>query len=143
LALVAALGGAAIAAQSGTNSVLAARIGSVGWTAAFSAAVTSTLLAFYALLARAPLPVPERLAGLPWWAWLGGPLGAAFLFTIITTAPRIGATAALGSVIAGQLVAAALFDHFGLLGFAPRPLDAPRLLGIALLLAGVALLLRR
>ena len=37
---------------------------------------------------------------------------------------------------------AALIDHFGVLGAATRPLDLSRMLGIALLLAGIWLTIR-
>jgi transporter family-2 protein len=34
------------------------------------------------------------------------------------------------------------FDHFGWLGLSQRPLDLPRLLGVALLVGGVILIRR-
>ena len=45
-------------------------------------------------------------------------------------------------LVTGQMIASVTFDHFGWLGLAQRPVDLPRLLGIACLIGGV-LLIRR
>jgi transporter family-2 protein len=42
--------------------------------------------------------------------------------------------------IAGQVIVSILLDHFGAVGFAPRPATLPRLLGALLLVAGVLLI---
>ena len=44
-------------------------------------------------------------------------------------APRLGATRLIVLVIAGQLAASVIFDHFGLLDYAVRPFNAWRALG--------------
>ena len=46
-------------------------------------------------------------------------------------------------MISGQLLAAVLIDRFGLLGIAKQPIDATRILGLVLLVAGVVLVVRR
>lgn len=79
-----------------------------------------------------------RTLGLGWWI-AGGLLGAAYVTTMTFTVPKIGIGAATAFVIAGQLTAAALFDHFGLLGIHEQPLSMLRMLGIALLLVGAML----
>jgi bacterial/archaeal transporter family-2 protein len=40
----------------------------------------------------------------PAWMWLGGVMGLTVVFTITFAQPRIGATATIGILIAGQLV---------------------------------------
>jgi transporter family-2 protein len=45
-------------------------------------------------------------------------------------------------MIAGQLVAGMVVDHFGGFGIAPRPINLVRLLGVALVFAGVVLVRR-
>jgi bacterial/archaeal transporter family-2 protein len=79
----------------------------------------------------------------PLWLWLGGILSAFIVLSITFAAPKIGVAAAIGLVIAGQLVVAAAIDRFGWLGVKQIPLHWPRLLGIALLAAGAVLSLRR
>ena len=46
-------------------------------------------------------------------------------------------------VITGQLTAAVLIDRFGLLGIAKQPINAGRIVGLVLLVAGVVLVVRR
>lgn len=103
-----------------------------------------------ALLALGALLVARRsLGGLPdaWaapkWLWLGALLGTFIVFTITFTSPRIGTTATIGLLVAGQLVAGAAIDRYGLFGFERIALTWPRLLGIVLLAAGAALTLRK
>ena len=45
-------------------------------------------------------------------------------------------------IIAGQLVAGVLIDHFGWVGFAVHSINAWRVLGIALIMGGVWLVLK-
>jgi len=56
--------------------------------------------------------------------------------------PQIGAATFIGLVITGQMLASVAFDHFGWLGLTQRPIDAPRLIGVALLIGGVVLIRR-
>jgi transporter family-2 protein len=65
------------------------------------------------------------------------------VLSITVAAPRIGTTAVVGLLIAGQLVAATVIDRYGWFGFDRVALDWPRVLGIALLAVGAALTLRR
>jgi uncharacterized membrane protein YdcZ (DUF606 family) len=57
--------------------------------------------------------------------------------------PKLGGAALFSALVAGQLAAAALIDHFGLMGYPVQPFSSSRALGIALLLAGALLVLRR
>jgi transporter family-2 protein len=79
----------------------------------------------------------------PAWMWLGGVMGLTVVFTITFAQPRIGATATIGILIAGQLVMGALIDRFGLFGVEQIAISRARLAGIALLGIGAALSLVR
>ena len=63
--------------------------------------------------------------------------------TVTIIAPRLGAASLTILVVAGQLAMSLVLDHFGLVGFARRPLDPGRAAGVALVLAGALLTLRR
>ncbi len=52
-------------------------------------------------------------------------------------APRFGVGNAIFFVLVGQLISAATIDHFGLFGAMRFPVDAKRIAGIALMVAGV------
>ena len=82
-------------------------------------------------------------SSVPWWAWTGGILGAGYITTAVVLAPRVGALALMALVIAGQLLAALVLDHFGLLGLRRMPVTSSRLAGAALLLLGLFFVLRR
>jgi transporter family-2 protein len=79
----------------------------------------------------------------PHWMWAGGAMGMIVVFTITFAQPRIGATATIGILIAGQLAMGAVIDRFGLFGVTQIGISWPRALGIGLLAAGAALSLAR
>jgi transporter family-2 protein len=79
----------------------------------------------------------------PAWMWLGGVMGLTVVFAITFAQPRIGATATIGILIAGQLVMGALIDRFGLFGVTQIAISPARAVGIALLGIGAALSLVR
>jgi bacterial/archaeal transporter family-2 protein len=79
------------------------------------------------------------LAEAPWWSWGGGLLGAVYVLGAVVLAPRIGPGALLGAVVAGQMSAALLLEHFGWLGTVQHPVSVLRVLGVLLIVGGVAL----
>ena len=79
----------------------------------------------------------------PAWMWLGGLMGLTVVFSITFAQPRIGATATIGILIAGQLVMGALIDRFGWFGVDQISLSPARMIGIALLGIGAGLSLVR
>jgi transporter family-2 protein len=79
----------------------------------------------------------------PAWMWLGGVMGLTVVFTITFAQPRIGATATIGILIAGQLVMGLLIDRYGLFGVAQIAISPARLAGVVLLGIGAALSLVR
>jgi transporter family-2 protein len=93
------------------------------------------------------LGVVERGSGLraaihePVWLWTGGLLSLFIVLAITVAPPRIGVTATIGLVIAGNLVMAAVIDQFGLFGQDQISISLARVAGLALLGAGSALIL--
>ena len=75
----------------------------------------------------------------PWWAWVGGLLGAFYVTATVVVPVRIGTAAFFGILVAAQLVASVLIDRFGLIGFPQRELTPLRLVGVALLVGGAVL----
>jgi transporter family-2 protein len=78
----------------------------------------------------------------PWYAYSSGALGLIIVAAIGYSTPRLGLVATFTIIVSAQFIVAALIDHFGVLGAAARPLDFSRMLGIALLLAGIWLTMR-
>lgn len=130
------------AAQVAVMGKLGERIGSL--EAVMVAAIVTGLIVLPALLiARGGIGGLGETLSQPWWMLTGGALGAFIVLSITVAGPRLGTTAVVGLLIAGQLAAATAIDRFGWLGFDRVALDWPRILGIALLAAGAALTLRR
>lgn len=78
----------------------------------------------------------------PWWYLLGGLLGAAYVSTVLVAVRSLGAGGVIAVTIAGQLAVAVVVDHFGWLGVERDPVDAVRVLGLVMLVAGVVLVVR-
>jgi transporter family-2 protein len=140
LALVAGLAGSIQVAVMGR---FGQRIGTFEALAANLA--LSTLIATTVLLV-----LRQSLAGFgealrsPWWYWVGGGgMGVVVVLTITIVTPRIGATATIGLLIAGQLAMGVAIDRYGWFGLDRVPLTWPRALGVLLLAAGALLALRR
>ena len=139
--LVVALGtGAAIAVQALANSRLRVALGTPVWAAIAQFIVGLAALAAIALLTRQPAPDTGGLARMPWWGWVGGAVGALFIVVSIVLTPRLGTALTLATITVGQLVAALVLDHYGLLGAPVVRLSLPRVIGAAFLLAGIALM---
>ncbi len=136
LALVAGVAGSIQVAVMGR---FGERIGSI--EALVANLAFSTLLASLVLLA-----LRQGLGGVggafrsPWWYWLGGGgMGVLVVFSITVCAPRLGATATIGLLIAGQLAMGVVIDRLGLFGVDEVALTWPRALGVALLGVGAGL----
>ena len=104
----------------------------------------STLIASVALVAaRRSVGGFADAFHAPKWLWLGAFLGAFIVLTITVAAPRVGVVTVTALLIAGQLGTAVLIDRFGIFGVERIALSWPRVVGIALLVAGAALTLRK
>jgi transporter family-2 protein len=107
---------------------------------------TSRLVALAAallVLARRSVAGYGEAARQPVWLWSAAACGALIVVGITFAAPRIGTTATIGIVTAGNLAMAVVVDRFGLFGLDRITLHWPRLLGLALLAAGAALSLKK
>jgi bacterial/archaeal transporter family-2 protein len=82
-----------------------------------------------------------RGAHAPWWAWIGGGLGAFYVVSTVVVPVRIGAAAFFGILVAAQLVTSVLADQFGWLAFEQKSITPLRIVGVVLLVTG-ALLVR-
>ncbi|MDQ2983050.1 MAG: DMT family transporter [Actinomycetota bacterium] len=118
------------------------RVGTIE-AVAFAAMLTGLITAAVLLVARQSLAGYADAARQPRWLWIGAAMSALIVFAITVSGPRIGTTATIAVVIAGNLVMGALIDRFGLFGLERIPLSWPRVIGLVLLALGAALTLRR
>lgn len=75
------------------------------------------------------------LRDIPWWALTAGLMGLLIVASLGVTVSRLGLGSGLTLFTGSTLVLAALIDHLGLFGDV-RLLDARRILGVALVIAG-------
>jgi bacterial/archaeal transporter family-2 protein len=139
LAVAAGLAGSV---QVAVMSRLGERIG-VGEALGFATLLTAVVAFVGLLVVRHSVAGYARALHQPWWMLTGGLLGLLIVFTVTYAGPRIGVTATVGILIAGQLVMGAAIDRFGLFGSEKILLHWPRIAGIALLAVGAALSLRK
>lgn len=106
------------------------------------AACALFIVAFVCALAVALVTQPQavaKLAAAPRHLFLAGGFVAFYILTITWIAPIIGVGNAVFFVLIGQMIAAAVIDHFGFFGATVTPLSATRASGIGLMAAGVFL----
>jgi transporter family-2 protein len=139
LLLFAVVAGSFLPLQAGVNAKLAHFVGGPVRASAISFIVGAAVLILVVLLFYRN--TGSRAGDAPWWAWLGGVLGAFYVTATVVVPVRIGAAAFFGILVAAQLVTSVLIDQFGWVGFPQREVSPLRLLGVALLVAG-ALLVR-
>jgi transporter family-2 protein len=140
--LLAIAAGTSIVVQQALNANLRTSLNSAAWSGFVSYFVGLVCMIVLVVVLRDPIPSATMAARIPWWAWSGGMFGAIFIGLGILLVPQIGAATFIALLVTGQMLASVAFDHYGLLGLAQRPVDLPRIIGVALLIAGV-LLIRR
>jgi bacterial/archaeal transporter family-2 protein len=141
-ALLAIAAGVSIVIQQTLNANLRSALNSAAWSGFISYAVGLACMGLLALAFRDPVPAAGVAARIPYWALSGGVFGAIFIGLGIFLVPQLGAATFLALLVTGQMLGSIAFDHFGWLGLTQRPIDAPRLIGVALLIGGVVLIRR-
>jgi transporter family-2 protein len=131
--------GCLIPLQGAFNARLGAAAGSLMHASLISFAIGTLAIGAYVLATRQTVSWAGFLEA-PWYGWLGGLCGAFSLTVIILTYPKLGPGLAFGLVVAGQLLASVLLEHFNVLVAQPHPFSLLRLVGLALVLGGVVLI---
>ena len=140
---LALLAGAALPVQGAINAQLNTQLDAAITVGAFSFLVATAAMALAlagTLVSGAPRPSLAPLRNVPWWGWLGGLCGATYVTSVFLLIPEIGAAPVVVLTVAGQQLASVAVDRFGLLRLPRRHITRRRLAGVAILLAGVALI---
>ena len=144
-ALAVAIGvgaGCLVGMQAPINSRLGKTIGGVQ-AASFSFLVGTLALVSLSFVLRGGLSSLGHFGRVPWWALIGGLLGAVYVFVALEAVRTLGASGLTAVVITGQLAISVAIDRFGLLGVAKQHVGAQRIFGLVLLIAGVLLVVRK
>jgi transporter family-2 protein len=140
--ILAALAGSSIVVQQVLNTNLRTALNSAAWSGFASYLVGLGCMALLTLALRDPVPSASLAARVPWWGWSGGLFGAVYVGLAILLVPQLGAATFTALLVAGQMIASVIMDHYGVMGLPQRSVDLPRLLGVALLVGGVVLIRR-
>ncbi len=140
LMLFAFIAGIAQPIQSSVNAGLKSYIGSPIVAAAISFIVGSIILVIVSFLNGGISGMNRNFSQVPWWMWSGGLLGAFYVTANIVLLPRLGAAQTISLILAGQMIASILIDNFGLLNVPVHSLNIPRVIGVLLVVGGVALI---
>jgi bacterial/archaeal transporter family-2 protein len=138
---LAALGaGVSVAVQQVLNGSLRGSLNSPAWAAFVSYLGGLLTMVVVLVVMREQMPSWKLVTATPWWSWSGGILGGVFILLMILLLPSLGAATLLALVVAGQMSAAVLMDHFGAFGLTQHSVSVSRLLGVALIIGGVVLI---
>ncbi|CAN5587800.1 DMT family transporter [soil metagenome] len=125
--------------QSAMNAQLGKGLQSPYYAALSVFVVAAVCLAAYTIVAGYSIPATQQFAAAPKWSYLGGILGGAYILLIVICVPKLGIGNVTVLVLLGQMIAAILIDHFGLLKFPVHAVNWQRLIGVMLMIAGVYL----
>jgi len=140
--LVGVVAGCLVGMQAPINSRLGRTVGSVQ-AATFSFLVGTILLLLVVAFLRGGLGNFAHLGRAPWWALVGGLLGAVYVTVALIAVRTLGASGLTAVVITGQLAISVAVDRFGLLGVDRQPIGLHRVVGLVLLVAGALLVVRK
>jgi len=137
--ILALLSGAVLPIQAGLNTRLGAAAANPVYASTISFLVGTLGLLVYIAITR-QTPSWTGLKEAPTVLWLGGLLGAFYVTAIVLLFPRLGPGLTFGLVVAGQMTVSVLLDHYNVLVSNPTPISYMKVLGIALIVAGVVII---
>ena len=128
--------------QAPINSRLGRSVGSVQ-AASLSFLVGTAVLLLIVAFVDGGYSNFAKVGEAPWWALVGGLLGAVYVTVALIAVRTLGASGLTAVVITGQLAMSVVIDRFGLLGVARQQIGVQRVAGLLLLVAGVLLVVRK
>ena len=127
--------------QTAANARLRLATGSLPAVVLISFAVSFAALLFISLACGiAVLPTAAQAQAIPWWGWLGGICGAISVFSNAFLIPLLGAGTFFTAMLLGQILLSIVLETRGWLGAPQKPVLPGQYAGLALMLAGVALI---
>ena len=138
--LLALIGGMAVATQGQINGGLGKKVGVI--EGSFISFSIGTLALLFILLFFGSGNI-SALSTVPKWQLTGGLLGAFYVVVQVIVVPKIGVSASLMAVIAGQIILGAVIDHYGFFGGNRFPLDRQKIIAILLLFVSLYLYNRK
>jgi bacterial/archaeal transporter family-2 protein len=136
--------GLLVAMQAGSNATLQRSLQNpfLSSVVSFGSGLAALLvvLAVYMAFAGTSTPKGQQWGAVPWWGWIGGSMGAFYVLVGVLTAEKVGSGIFIGLSVTASILASLAIDHFGLLGFHRHAAGPGRILGGALMVAGMMLI---
>lgn len=126
--------------QAGLNSEMGRVLKSPIYASIVSFVAGLIALIIYAFITRMPFGNLREGLTLPWYYWLGGVLGAVYVYGLIVLTPRLGVALTFGLTVAAQMTFSLVMDHYGWLDVPVSPLSWSRVLGVLMIIVGVILI---
>ncbi len=79
----------------------------------------------------------KNLSNQSWWKFLGGILGAFFVFGTTLVAPKIGLINMFIIVLIGQLIMGLILDNIGAFGLEIKHISWQKILGLSIIIIGL------
>lgn len=133
------LSGAFLPIQAGLNAKLGRAVGNPIYAALLSFLVGSLAILLYILFTRQTFSW-QGLKEAPGHVWLGGLMGAFYVTVIVLAFPQLGPGLTFGLIVAGQMIVSMILEHNNILVAQATPVNAMKLLGVALIIGGVIIL---
>lgn len=138
--LLTAFAGGLVAMQAPINSGLGRAAGTFA-AASISFAIGTAALVGITVISNSKADL-AAVADLRWYYLIGGLLGAVYVTTVLVCVRELGAGGVTAATISGQLTFSVILDRLGAFGLDEKPLSMGRVIGVALLAAGVFLIVR-
>jgi len=141
-ALLMCVAGFGIPVMAALNGSLGAKLHSPALATTILFMVGSVVSLVYLFLSGGipKLPIQQSI---PIFFYLGGLFVIFYILSITWVAPKFGVGNAISFVLLGQLISMAVIDHFGLLDALQHPVSSQRFAGLALMIVGMFLSVRR
>jgi transporter family-2 protein len=134
------LGGALQTCGAAMNAQLFSSLENRWLASAVSFAVITAF--FVCLFAMFPSPLPSAInvASMPWWAAIGGLVGAVQVYAGLTLVHKVGAGPFVSFTITAALIMSLLLDHFGWFHMPVHAINPGRIVGALLMVGGISLI---
>ena len=139
--ILALISGFCLAIQPAVNGHLGIGISSTVQAALISFLIGTTLLILInIILKQMPNMKNVFVKKAPWWFYIGGILGALYVFFALVITPEIGTGAFVIFVLIGQMLISLVIDNYGLLGSRVRKVSRIQIIGLLVMLAGAGII---
>jgi transporter family-2 protein len=136
--ILAVITGALIPVQAATNAAFSKSVGNPFLTGLMVFIVGLAGMVAFILISGTAMPTTQQVVSAPLYSYLGGVIVVVYVIMI-----SVLVRTSIAFILTGQGIFAVIIDQFGLFNVAQRPVDLTRIIGLALLIGGVYLVMKK